>query len=380
VAADVPGRFTESSKLLAGNHGMSLRLSVVVPFHRDPGQLRQCLVAVQAAGAALPAGVEVAEVIVAADGARDDPAGEARETGATVLFLAGPRGPAVARNRGAAIATGDLLVFVDTDVVMHARSLAQFAALFSADATLGAAFGAYDVAPASQAFLSQSRNLGHAFIHRRANPDAETFWAGLGAVRATAFRAAGGFDERFARPSVEDIDLGYRIRALGWRIAVDAAITGKHLKHWTFRSAIITDVRDRGIPWTQLTLRYGGMHDDLNITLASRASVIAAYLLVFFLVWSWWRPLALAGAAAALAALLVLDWPLYRDFARLRGSGFALRWLPVRTLHHLCNGLSFAAGAMLSVVQRGLGIDLPGALPSEPWPAIDAKHRSRGGG
>lgn len=343
------------------------RLSVIVPFHRNLDQLRQCLRAVAAATAALPAAVAESEIIVAADGAVDDPAPLARETGARVLAIPGPQGPAVARNRAAEAARGDLLAFVDTDVVVHEQALARLAAHFLADRGLAAAFGAYDEAPADAGFFSQCRNLAHSFIHQRSSRDAHTFWAGLGMVRAAPFAAVGGFDERFARPSVEDIDLGYRLRAAGGRIVLDPSAQGTHLKRWTLWSGIVTDIKSRGVPWTQLFSRYGGMRNDLNVTFKYRACVVLAYLLLGSLIASLWQPLWLVAAAAWLAGLWWLDWPYYRFFISRRGVGFALRWFPFHVVHHLCNGVSFGVGRLLTLAQRWLGLSLPGALPPTAW-------------
>jgi len=345
----------------------SLRLSVIVPFHRNLDQLRQCLQAVVCATTALPAEVAESEVIVAADGAVDDPAPLAREVGARVLAIAGPQGPAVARNRAAEAARGDLLVFVDTDVVVREQALARLASHFLADSELAAAFGAYDETPADTGFFSQCRNLAHSFIHQRSNREAHTFWAGLGMVRAVAFAAVGGFDERFARPSVEDIDLGYRLRAAGGRIVLDPSAQGTHLKRWTLWSGIVTDIKSRGVPWTQLFSRYGGMRNDLNVTFKYRACVVLAYLLLGSLVASLWQPWWLVPAAACLAGLWWLDWPYYRFFISRRGLGFTLRWFPFHVVHHLCNGVSFGVGRLLTLTQRWLGLSLPGALPPTAW-------------
>ena len=345
--------------------GPSPRLSVVVPFHRNLSQLRQCLAAVRAAAAAVTSG-EVVEVIVVADGAVDDPATVAAEAGARVLAIAGPRGPAVARNRGVDLASGDTVVFVDTDVVVHERALESMAAVFVSRPDVGALFGAYDETPADPGFLSQCRNLAHSFIHQRGRPEAETFWAGLGAVRRDVFLAVGGFDERFPRPSVEDIDLGYRIHGAGYRIILDATIQGTHLKRWTLRSSVITDIRDRGIPWTQLMHRYGGMRDDLNLTFAYRLCVVLAYVTVAALIGAIWIPALLAAAALCLGAIWVLDRRYYRFFRSRRGLGFTLRWFPLHVLHHLCNGVSFGVGTTLWLGTRA-GLALPGALPTTPW-------------
>lgn len=344
-----------------------MQLTVIIPFHRNLTQLRASLAAARVAGQALPKGTDLAELIVVADGAVDDPAEVARDCGARVLEVPGPRGPAVARNRGAAIARGDLLVFVDTDVVMSPDALAGFAALFAADPGVDAAFGAYDEAPADPGFISQCKNLAHSYVHQKSRGEAQTFWAGLGAIRAEAFARIGGFDERFARPSVEDIDLGYRLRSAGGRIRLEPAIQGKHLKRWTFRSAVVTDLRDRGVPWSQLLHRYGGLHDDLNITWAQRACVVIAYLLVALLAGALLWPWLLLPAVAALASLWWLDRPYYGFFSEKRGLVYALRWFPFQVLQHLSNGVSFALGTVLALGQHRAGLKLPWSLPAAPW-------------
>ena len=343
------------------------RLSVIVPFHRRLDQLRLCLAAVRTAEESLPDGARPVELVVAADGAVDDPGALAAEHGARVVAIPGPQGPAVARNRGAAAAGGDLLVFVDTDVVIAPDALARLAAAFDAGADIGAVFGAYDEAPADPGFFSQARNLAHSFIHQRSNREAQTFWAGLGAVRAEVFSAAGGFDERFRRPSVEDIELGYRIRAGGHRIRLDPAIQGTHLKRWTLWSGIVTDVRDRGVPWTQLLARYTAMRNDLNLTLKYRACVVLAYLLVACVVAAPWWPRLWLAAVALLVALWALDRDYYGFFVRKRGLAMALAWFPFHILHHLTNGVSFAVGTMLYQLRRVAGVELAWTLPLTPW-------------
>jgi GT2 family glycosyltransferase len=349
------------------NTSPGLRLSVIVPFHKDLARLRPCLEAIRAAGSALPAEAVLAEIIVAADGVIESPEAVAQQNGARVLSIAGPKGPAVARTRAAEQASGELLVFIDSDVVVRRDALARLAALFQNDPAIGAAFGAYDEEPPDKGFFSQCKNLAHSFIHQRSNRDATTFWAGLGAVRAPVFAAVGGFDPRFAHPSVEDIDLGYRIRAAGFRIVLEPAIQGTHLKRWTFWSSIVTDIRDRGVPWTQLLNRYRSMRNDLNVTHKYRLAVVMAYALVLALLAAPWRPPLLLAAAALLAGLWMIDRPYYRFFANRRGLPFALAWFPFHIIHHLCNGLSFALGTCLYAGRRWAGLELPWALPVTPW-------------
>ena len=84
------------------------------------------------------------------------------------------------------------------------------------------------LAPRLQGVVSQYRNLLHHFVHQHGNSEASTFWAGCGAIRRSVFEEMGGFDEqRFPTPSIEDIELGYRLRQAGHRILLDKACRGR---------------------------------------------------------------------------------------------------------------------------------------------------------
>jgi GT2 family glycosyltransferase len=319
-----------------------------------------------------------AELIVVADTPVSDPEELAARYGARVVrLLDGPFGPATARNRGAAAATGDVLVFVDSDVVVHADALQRLAAVLEADPSISAVFGAYDDTPEDPGFVSQCKNLAHAYIHRRSQTDATTFWAGLGAIRADAFHAMGGFDERFRRPSVEDIDLGYRLTQAQYRIRLDPRAQCTHLKRWTAWSLIKTDVRDRGIPWVQLLHRYASIRSDLNLTWKYRVALLLAYVAVLLFAASiLWRPLA-APAVGALIVIAWLDRDYYAFLTEKRGLWDALRWFPLHVIHHLGNGVSFLAGSLLRMVAGWSVARKLGALPSDPWTGLNGAPSRR---
>jgi GT2 family glycosyltransferase len=338
------------------------QLSVVVPFHKNLVQLRECL------GGLAPV-PEWAEVIVVADGAIDRCHELAADFGARVIEIAGPRGPAAARNRGTEDAAGAIIVFIDADVVAAPGVLAQIRDRLHERPELAAVFGAYDEQPREAAFISQYRNLSHSYFHQTSNAEARTFWAGLGAVRREAFDAVDGFDERFGRPSVEDIDFGYRMSGLGYKIMLDPTIRGCHLKRWTLKSAIVSDLRDRGIPWTQLMLKFARLDNDLNVQTNQRIAVVLAYVLLPLLILATIAPVWSAAVGAVLLALLVLNRRYYAFFARRRGLWFACRVFPMHLIHHLCNGLSFVLGSAIFYSAKRIGVALPGAVPLSRWSA-----------
>lgn len=315
-------------------------VSVVVPAHNAGLTLSRCLDAVTRAATA------DVEVIVVDDGSSDETGAIARRYGAQVVRLDVASGPARARNRGVAASGGTIVLFVDADVVMAADGLMRTREAFEADPHLVAVFGSYDDAPSAGTLVSDYRNLLHHFVHQQSQVEAVTFWAGLGAVRRDVFTRCGGFDERFVRPSIEDIELGARLVAAGHRVRLDKQLRGTHLKRWTLAGMVRTDVLARARPWTLLMLRRRGMPRDLNLQWRHRASGVLVWLAVALCAAAAMLPgprgwLAAAGLAA-LALLAVLNAAFYRFLVGRRGLRFALAAYPLHALYYAYASGTFA--------------------------------------
>lgn len=289
------------------------------------------------------------EVIVVDDCSTDNSAARAEEMGATVLRTAINGGPAKARNLGARSAKGNILFFIDSDVCVHPDTLSLVQDALEADASLDAVIGAYDDAPDSRGFFAQYRNLMHCFVHRNGSREASTFWTGCGAIRRGVFLASSGFDERYSRPSIEDIEFGSRLVAAGGRIVLRPDIEVKHLKRWTFWQMVRTDVFDRGIPWAELILRNRNMPNDLNLQFHQRLSVILVYLLLGL---SFTGHFVYLGIAVLLA-VVTLNFSFYSFLARRRGIHFSLAAIPFHLLYHFYNGVSFGIALLRWGASRG---------------------------
>ena len=336
-----------------------LLLSVIVPAYQGEQVLPTVLDALRASD--LPR--ERWELIVVDDASTDATARVAATRADAVISLPGtPHGPAYARTRGVDAARGEWVVFVDADVRVHQDTLSRFADVIKREPTVDAIFGAYDDAPPAPGVLSQYRNLLHRYVHLSSAGEADSFWAGCGAVRRAMFLAVGGFDaDRFPRPQIEDIDLGYRIRDAGGRILLCPEIEGAHLKRWTFWRSMKVDLVDRGIPWVRLLLERDRLTAgaQLNLKRGERvkaAAVVAALGLLFLsIVRAAGSPVVLAIVVLAivlLAGVAYSNRAQFRWFSARRGLWFAIVTMPLQFIYYALSATSVAIGLGERFVRR----------------------------
>ncbi len=323
-----------------------LTISVIVPERNGGPDLQKCLTAI------LEAIPSPAELIVVADGDTDGSWRVAEKFGAKVLKIPQAQGPARARNLGAQTAQGDILFFVDADVVIPSDALSQIETAFQVDPRLTALFGSYDSDPGETNFLSQYKNLFHHYVHQQAEEEASTFWAGCGAIHRKIFLEVGGFDESYRKPCIEDIELGYRLKKAGYRVRLLKRLQVKHLKRWSFHHLLKSDFFDRALPWTELILRDRNFINDLNLRFSSRLSVILAYLLLAALIGGWWWSPSFVLAGLFAFSLFIVNSPLYSFFLNQRGFWFMIRTIPWHWFYYFYSGLAFAIGLCKSLRSR----------------------------
>ncbi len=379
------------------------RVSVIIAVRNGADYLRRCLAAIANSN-----GSEY-EVIVVDDASTDDTAAVAEAHGARVLRMTRRGGPGAARNLGVRAAAAPLIFFVDADVCIRPDAFDRVLSCLETEPEVDAVFGSYDDAPASPNLISQYKNLFHRFVHQKASAEACTFWSGCGAIRKVTFEGVGGFDVE--APSIEDIDLGVRLRKAGRRIRLDKSLEGTHLKVWRLAGLVRCDVIDRGIPWTRLILRERNLPTDLNLTIGQRLSAILTFLMLgATLAGSWWHPLLAtlpllsllivwivdrsssrsaganhpseAGLGARVGAfvlvtgvlgvlvaaqgwgiligstgilILLLNLRFYRFFIEARGIAFAILVVPLHLLYFIYSLVSLSAGVLLHMLGTDAG-------------------------
>lgn len=322
-------------------------VSVIIPVYNAGEFIERCLDAIIASS------YPSFEIIMIDDCSTDESVSIARQKGVEIHQLHEQSGPAIARNKGAKYARGQILLFIDSDIIVRRETITLVVTSFQSNPDIVALFGSYDDDPAKENFISQYRNLFHHFQHQYSAKDAFTFWAGCGAILKKVFDEVGGFDqEKYSKPCIEDIELGYRISKKGYRILLNKDIQVKHLKEWGFFSMLRTDIFQRAIPWSQLILETKFMPTNLNLQMSNKISSISVVLMIlmvpfFFLGHTKYYGIPIASTAGIFSLilfinLLILNRKLYGDYANKRGLLFMAQVIPLHLLYFLYSIMSFA--------------------------------------
>lgn len=196
----------------------------MVPVHAPGPRLLACLRALRGQEGGPP------EIILSLDGRVDLP-GEAPSL--CDRIVEGPRsGPAAARNRGWRACSGDYVLFTDSDCIPSPGWAAALAGALDggADGVKGAYSGG---GPRMIQRLQQVEfeERYRALAALDCIDMVDTYSAGF---RRDALEAAGGFDESFPAADHEDVDLSYRLRAMGRRLVFcgDALVEHRHRGTW----------------------------------------------------------------------------------------------------------------------------------------------------
>jgi glycosyltransferase involved in cell wall biosynthesis len=193
------------------------------------------------------------EVILVDDGSTDRSAAIASTFPVEIVPTQGRIGPAAGRNLGAKAARGEILFFIDSDVMLRPDSLRNLATAFE-DTTLDAACGVQTAEMRHQNLASQYKNLWMRWTYLRQTGQVPLFYTTAAAIRRAAFEGVGGFDEGYATPNVEDTAFGQKLARGGHSVRVLPPLEVEHVKRYSLVGMLRTDFA-RAVSLTRLKLR-----------------------------------------------------------------------------------------------------------------------------
>ena len=319
-------------------------ISIIIPARSAERTLPGTLRSIRA-----PDGHEV-EVVVVDDASTDGTAAVAERAGCRVARLSTRRGPAGARNAGAEVARGEVLVLVDADTELLPNALELIMADLAADGTWAAVVGNLSDAPPDTGLLGRYKNLYIHFTHRDAGPSVAFTFTSITAVRRAAYFDVGGIPD--VHPN-EDRAFGLALVRRGHRILFDRRVQVHHHRGYRLREFVRMEIeRAHNITALKLdALRRSGERapEHLPQCFSTAAGLIAAAGLAALA-----APITGLPAVAASGALLLGTgpalWPFLRFLAQRAGLPFALMCWPLAVFDL---GLALV-GAAAAVVRHGL--------------------------
>lgn len=304
------------------------RVSVVIPAYNAESTLAECLHRI------ISSTYEGLEVVLIDDGSTDHTRAIAARFPVRIESTGGRVGPAAARNLGARVAEGDILFFIDTDVMLRPDTIDRLVGRF-AQGDVDAVCGVQSAEMRHRDLPSLYKNLWIRWTYLRSTGDVPLFYTTAAAIRRSSFRRAGGFDPGYTTPSIEDTAFGQKLARLGIRVRVQADLEVEHVKRYTIGSLLRTDLR-RAIALVRLKLRHRGELGENNSSVPTGyiasiplAGLGTASLLVGA---ALGRPMPLAAGAAMAAVVILLNREFLRTIRvhggyRLALASVALLWL-----------------------------------------------------
>jgi glycosyltransferase involved in cell wall biosynthesis len=199
---------------------MATMVSVIIPNYNYAKALRPCLESVRAQT------YRDLEVLLVDDHSTDDSASVAAQMGFSVIHTPYNMGAPAARNLGAEQATGDILVFVDSDVELKPDAVANAVELLESDPRIGAVCGNYDPVPLFRdSLVEEYRCLQQYWWLAEDEGTITTSYTAILAIRADLFASIGGFDGRLRH--TENAEFGHRLSRTH-EVRLTSTVRGRH--------------------------------------------------------------------------------------------------------------------------------------------------------
>lgn len=187
----------------------SIRFSIIIPICDNAGIIAETLKSIRAND------MEGCELIVVDDRSGDGSAEKAAAFADVTISMPERRGPARARNIAAGKASGEYLLFTDSDVLWPPDLVDKFNAVIDSNPGCAGVSTFATGEPLNRGFWPKCHELSegalaHYYLKGRPLDDFEYITTRCGAVRRDLFLRAGGFDERYLVPSIEDFEFSVR--------------------------------------------------------------------------------------------------------------------------------------------------------------------------
>ena len=191
-----------------------MKISIIIPVYNSSFTLKECLNSI------FSSTFKDYEVIVVSGNSTDDSIKIAKQFQIKIIELPENKGPAFARNKGSQVAQGDIILFLDSDVIINKNSLSLIVDKFSL-AEVNAIQGIYSHEPNYKYLATQFyQSYLCYYVWPENKKYATTLVTGCFAIRKEIFNKFGGFDVNIENASCEDEKFGYSLIEKGYKVLI----------------------------------------------------------------------------------------------------------------------------------------------------------------
>ncbi len=322
-----------------------MNISVIIPIRDGNHTLGRCLSSLKEST------LSPSEVIVVDDCSKEDCSDIVKSFGFKSLRINEPREAEYARNKGAEMSTGDILVFADCDMVIHPDALEKIHKHLCKN-NYSAVSGVCSPEPNDRKLATRYKHLWMYYSYINSPEDFDFWISAIGAVKREVFFGVEGFRTTYqTKFGGGDLEFGRRLKLTGQKIRLDTKIQGTHLKRFTLWSLLKNDysrgkgwfrfaVTNKLFPYVIRKLRIANIYPTFII------SVILCQIFFWALLFLPFFKTALYPVVLSAIAYLAINYPLFRFFRKRGGFGFLLKAIPLSFLDHFVAGLGVIRGSV----------------------------------
>lgn len=326
---------------------METLISIIVPAYNSEATLNSCLEAIKNSNS------KNLELIVINDGSNDQTAQIANNYTDKVIIHDKNHGRTYARNSGISQAKGDILVFIDSDVVISENSLSKIVDYFYMHPQVDALTGLLSKEHPNRNFFSQYKNLYMNYTFKKLPDEVYFLYGSINAIRKKSL-VSYEHDIKIA----DDINLGQKLASQNKTIAFLKDLEVVHLKRYSFFSWVHNDFK---IPFdmAQIFLKYKGWKHLVKKSIGfahvpkeNLISILLVYAIGFLpFISTFGYQLSTAILTLALGWIL-LNVQFFYFLTKEKGLIFGALSVPVTFFDHVVMGLGVSCGFVAYVSEQ----------------------------
>lgn len=230
---------------------MNSKISVIIPFYYQSSKIisaehyfslsafEKCLSSI------FKSKFKNYEVIAVSDGSSNESLEIAKKYPCKLIKLTKNSGSGFSRNKGAKIAKGNILVFLDSDVEIHPNTLQIICEKFYKKKSCDAIQGVFSNKVKYQSYSTEYLQNFHCYYLFSATKNisyTESLCTSFFSIKKKLFNELKGFDSNFTNANVEDAEFGYRLVKKGLKILLEKKIEIIHHTNfgiWNFIKRIL---------------------------------------------------------------------------------------------------------------------------------------------